>query len=405
MSNKAVIDLGFGDSGKGRVVDWLCAQQIKDKKKPLYNVRFSGGHQAGHHVVLEDKTEHVFSNFGSGTLCGAETIFSKFCTIDPVGILTELAILKSIGLEPKLHIHYACPVTTPYDKAYNKKRDAMLQHGTCGVGFGATLDREAQHYSLLASDLVNPGILKIKLELIADFYKSLIQPLFFKTIKKEADLFLEQCVKLVESKNINILGSQFNSFVYDGVIFEGSQGLLLDQDIGFFPHVTRSNTGLTNVIKLCNNQAAPPHTFFVTRAYQTRHGNGPMTNEGIAHNIKKNPFEQNLNNGPQGAFRTTLLDVDLIEYALAKDSLKRNTQLTGEIAIPATMVITCLDLIKNDYRFTYRGEIITCEDEQDFLDKLLDTLIWPGSVLLSRQPWGDLEEMVYPKPIKKEKAA
>jgi len=405
MSNKAVIDLVFGDSGKGRVVDWLCAQQIKDRKEPLYNVRFSGGHQAGHHVILEDGTEHVFSNFGSGTLRGAKTIFSKFCTIDPMGILAELEILKTKGFEPLLHIHHACPVTTPYDKAYNIKQNAILQHGTCGVGFGATLGREAQHYSLVAADLLTPTVLKIKLKMIANFYENLIQKLFFDNIKEEADLFLEQCIKLIESKNTNILGSGFDQHVYDEVIFEGSQGILLDQDIGFFPHVTRSNTGLANVAELCGDKSAMPHTYFVTRAYQTRHGNGPMTNENIPHKIEQNPYEKSIDTGPQGKFRISLLDADLIEYALAKDAIKLHKQAQRGFTIASTLVVTCLDLIKNDYRFTHEGKIINCKDEQDFLEKLIEKIEWPGDVLLSRQPFGDLEAMKVTDKEKTEEAA
>jgi adenylosuccinate synthase len=66
-------------------------------------IRFSGGHQAGHTVVTDD-TRHVFSNFGSGTLRGVPTYWSKFCTVEPIGLLNELDALKIKGYNPILYI-------------------------------------------------------------------------------------------------------------------------------------------------------------------------------------------------------------------------------------------------------------------------------------------------------------
>lgn len=76
--NSIVIGAGFGDEGKGTMVNYLC----KQSNKPLV-VRFNGGHQMGHGVV-ENDVRHIFSNFGSGTLVGAPTYISEFCTVDPV---------------------------------------------------------------------------------------------------------------------------------------------------------------------------------------------------------------------------------------------------------------------------------------------------------------------------------
>lgn len=107
MANKAVIGLGFGDEGKGLFTDYLCSQSAN----PLV-VRFSGGQQAGH-TVVRDGIRHVFSNFCAGALQGAPSYFSKFCTIDPIGIVNELTVLLDKGVEPLLFIDTNCPVTTP----------------------------------------------------------------------------------------------------------------------------------------------------------------------------------------------------------------------------------------------------------------------------------------------------
>ena len=161
MTNKAVIGLGFGDEGKGLFTDYLCSQVIN----PLV-IRFSGGQQAGHTVVYEG-VRHVFSNFGAGTLRGAPSYFAKTCTIDPVGIVNELSVLLDKGVTPLLFIDSHCPVTTPFDIRYNQ---ANNQHGSCGVGVGATFNREEHYYSLTFGDLFYPWVLKTKLEAIKSFY-------------------------------------------------------------------------------------------------------------------------------------------------------------------------------------------------------------------------------------------
>jgi adenylosuccinate synthase len=164
----AVIGLGFGDEGKGMVTSHLCSHF----NNPMV-VRYSGGHQAGHTVVHKD-IKHTFANFGSGTLQGCPTYWSKYCTVDPVGLLNELKILiDKMGADfdnVKIYIHNECPVTTPYDMLFNRQREKDMMHGSCGVGFGETLGREEDNFHLQFSDLYNPTILKIKLEMIAKYY-------------------------------------------------------------------------------------------------------------------------------------------------------------------------------------------------------------------------------------------
>lgn len=362
MSNKAVIGLGFGDEGKGLVTNYLCLHSYM----PLV-IRYSGGQQAGH-TVFKDQNSHVFSNFGSGSLNNIPTYWSKFCTIDPIGIINELSILKEKGFTPKLYIDEQCPVTTPYDICYNRTAD--VKNGTCGVGVGTTIQREENHYSLTYIDLFNPWILKTKLELIIKYYKY-----------KDKDISLEQFLKsvdiLISSNNIKIsngIPSGFKTHIY-----EGSQGLLLDQNYGFFPHVTRSNTGSKNILQLYNNEEIEYN--LVTRAYQTRHGNGPMSNEDKPHNIQLNPNETNITNTYQGEFRISLLDLDLLLYGINKDENIRKSQ-------NCKLFITCLDQIQNEYRFTYSEKIVYCKDEKEFINKI-KYFLQINEVYLSHSPYSE----------------
>ncbi len=346
MANKAVIGLGYGDEGKGLFIDYLCSQTTN----PLV-IRFSGGQQAGH-TVVSNGIRHVFSNFCAGTLKGAPSYFSKFCTIDPIGIVNELSVLLNKGIKPLLFIDARCPVTTPYDIAYNQKNN---KHGSCGVGVGDTINREEHHYSLTFADLFYPWVLETKLKLIKDFYSA--------DDTVNLSNFLECCELITHSIYIEKSHDvPKNNYSY---LFEGSQGLLLDKNIGFFPHVTRSNTDTQNVLTLLGHETLS--IYLITRAYQTRHGDGPLSNESIPHNISKNPHETNITNKYQGALRTALLDVSLLEYAINKDNYLRTTK-------NKSLVITCLDNIHNEYRFTYQNAIIYCENEAEFVSKIASIL-------------------------------
>jgi adenylosuccinate synthase len=217
MKSLAVIGALFGDEGKGSIVDRLCAKAIN----PLV-IRFCGGHQAGHHVVINDELDHVFSNFGSGTLRGFDTYWSPFCTVDPVGLLNELDNLLKLPLEdltPKIYIDAKCPITTPLDKKSNVHRDAVRGHGTCGVGFGETLRREENRCSLLFSDLFTPSVLSIKCDMITQYYGY-----EFPMYGSDVDDFFESCRALTRTSNVEMV-YDFPAGDYTEYIFEGAQGL------------------------------------------------------------------------------------------------------------------------------------------------------------------------------------
>lgn len=367
--SQIVLGCGFGDEGKGKVVSYLCSHS----SNPLVT-RFCGGHQAGHHVVLSNKLDHVFSNFGSGTLQGFDTYWSQFCTVDPVGILNERDVLKGKGVDPVLYLNELCPVTTCLDKLANRTNKANREHGTCGVGIGQTFKREEDHYSLLVRDLYNPTVLKIKMKLLESYYG-------FSTGIKE---FLSNCAELISVKTIRKVSSMpgVDGKIYDRVIFEGSQGLLLDQNIGFFPHVTRGNTGTINPSMLVRSTEVlqgngPVDIYVVTRAYQTRHGNGPMTNENLPHRILPNPYENNFDSELQGKFRRSLLDLDLLKYAVSSDYMLSRLKFT--------LVITCLDLMKDHWALTCDDQLFIFKSQDEFVAKIKQEL-GAEKVLLSTSP-------------------
>ena len=162
----SVIGLGYGDEGKGSVVDYLASKYPENSLV----IRHSGGHQVGH-TVMVDGVIHEFRNFGSGTFRGVPTYYSKATTVSPLGFHIEYDVLykKMPNITPIVYVHPLCPVVTVYDIAYNRAIDTLYQHGSVGLGFSATLKRH-ELYSLHAFNLKYPTILAKKLEDIENYY-------------------------------------------------------------------------------------------------------------------------------------------------------------------------------------------------------------------------------------------
>ena len=342
MKIDIVIDLGFGDSGKGNVVNALSTEES-------LVVRFNGGHQAGHTVVEGDK-RHIFASFGSGTLKGASTYISEYCTIYPPALDREQKVL---GFYPKLYIDNNAMLTTPYDIEYNKILNNQTGHGSVGVGFGTTIGRHEAGYKLYARDILNMDVLITKLKLIDEYYSEILS-----VSDESINNWLLSVIDIIEHYHFvnNITDVPY---YWKHIIFEGAQGIMLDMDYGFFPHVTRSNTTSKNAMEIIDRDLhsrgmVSINTYYVTRAYQTRHGNGPMIDKLVsARYIKDNPDETNVTNY-QGEFRKGVMNLDLLKYALDVDRQFYN-------GTPKTLVITCLDQVCNGDGTTYvlhNGEVI-----------------------------------------------
>jgi adenylosuccinate synthase len=352
MNVDVIIGALFGDEGKGSFVNYKCST----KKKPLV-VRFNGGHQVGHTVVIGDK-RHVFSNFGSGTLQGAPTYWSRFCTVSPIGLLKEGKVLREMGIDPVIYFDLNAMITTPFDILRNIANDDTTKHGSVGVGFGQTIQRNKDHYCLYVRDLLYPEIRDAKLQnIINKYYRYNFNPKdehqHAKTRKIYND-FLVACDDLVERYDFmyNLKG-----FYDHDLIFEGGQGIMLDMNYGFFPNVTRSNCTAKNALELIKESFSDIYinTYYITRAYQTRHGNGYMTNEDLDTSyIIDNPNETNRSDGFQGEFRKSVLDLDMLKYAIGCDNYEN----------PKTqrfMVVTCLDQVPARIPVTTKGKLIEIE--------------------------------------------
>ena len=372
---KAVIGANFGDEGKGLMTDYFSSQSVKEGRKTIV-VLVNGGSQRGHTVVTPEGFRHVFNHFGSGTLAGADTFLSKYFIINPLIFKKEFVGLKDKGLHTAIYIDQDCLVTTPFDMLINQVAEEVRgdkRHGSCGLGINETIKRNLV-YPIKYGELISTGLLVHKLIDIRDnyVYKRLEElgikdiPTKYASLLTNDNLIMNYANDVKFILNHAITTNSTILYEYESIIFEGSQGLLLDQNnTEYFPHLTPSNTGMQNVTEMMKElkyQNAEIEIVYVTRAYMTRHGPGKFFTETPEKPFAKILDMTNVPNQFQGTLRYGLLDVDLLGKTIAHDL----TENAGE-KYTCALAVTCLDQLDPDVSFVYDGKTVTL-DKYSLLD-------------------------------------
>jgi len=357
---QVVIGAQFGDEGKGRITD---AHVTAGGARLV--VRFNGGAQAGHTVVTPEGRRHVFGHVGSGALAGVPTYLSRFFVCNPLLFLREQAALAGLGTQPVVMVDARSPVTTPYDMLINQwleQARGAARHGSCGVGFGETLERQRSHHALTVADLADAATLTQRLDALRrDYLPARLARLGCAALLAEpdkaallqADTLLERFVtdarRFLDSVSVMPLSVAARG---RHLLFEGAQGLLLDQTRGFFPHVTRSHTGLRNVLMLAFELGLKRlEVDYVSRVYLTRHGAGPLPGElpGPPYAGISDPTNQP--NPYQGSLRFAWLDLDLLGRAIAADC--GDAGAVPQLTLRTRLALSCLDQVE-DGRLCYQ---------------------------------------------------
>ncbi|TQS46934.1 adenylosuccinate synthetase [Cryptosporangium phraense] len=310
MTHTIVVDLGYGDAGKGRVVDLLCAESDVEAV-----VRFNGGAQAAHNVVLPDGRHHTFAQFGSGTFRGVPTHLSRFVVVDPLALAAEAAHLASVGVRDPfrlLTIDADALLATPWHRAANRARERCRgagRHGSCGLGVGETVAYGLAHPAEAprVGDVLDPPRLRSRLAAVRDRLTASNGPLDAPPLDDVVAVFaaFRDAVTIVDSGHLGGL------LASGRCVFEGAQGVLLDEWFGWHPHTTWSTTTFANAETLLAGARA--ERLGVVRTYTTRHGAGPHVTEDRALDL---PERHNGTGAWQGEFRRGHFDAVAHRYAV-----------------------------------------------------------------------------------------
>ncbi len=345
----AVIGANFGDEGKGATVNQLVSGFRKEKQRIATVVRFNGGPQAGHTVeakVNGKMHRRVFSSLASGSLQGVETYLDQQTLVEPKSFMTEYQdlVLKADSW-PTVMIHEDAMIITPFDVCLNQVQETLRggeAHGSCGHGIGTTMERNLAGVDLSfldfdrksSHDLINllDGIrervlVKVrKLEIQDSSYLDRV----VKFLKD--DSVVERFLNLRSGftnmrQNLHLgIADKIQAREEEVVIYEGAQGLLLDQDNQeYFPHVTHSKTGSHNILEsVKENGLELSEVHYVTRPYLTRHGNGPWGKAAVSEANSQNwgariEDKTNVHNQFQGSLRFARMTVDTLRARILTD--------------------------------------------------------------------------------------
>jgi len=321
--NVVVIGTQWGDEGKGKIVDWLT-----DRAQGV--VRFQGGHNAGHTLVIGSK-KTVLHLIPSGILRGnVECYIGNGVVLSPQALVQEMAELEAAGVEvaARMRISEACPLILPYHAALDKAREAAKgEHkiGTTGRGIGPAYEDKVARRAIRLQDLFKPARFAEKLRELLEFHNFVLEK-FYRQPRIEFQKTLDEALAL--APRIAPLVADVPRALYEAnrsgknLLFEGAQGSLLDIDHGTYPFVTSSNC--VAGAAAAGAGIGPMHLHYVlgiTKAYSTRVGEGPFPTElsdGVGERLRQRGQEFGATTGRPR--RTGWYDAA---------ALKRSIQLNG----------------------------------------------------------------------------
>jgi adenylosuccinate synthase len=279
--NVVVIGAQWGDEGKGKIVDLLT-----DRVGAV--VRFQGGHNAGHTLVINGK-KTVLRLLPSGILHPSVTAFiGNGVVLSPQALLEEIGELEAAGVEVRgrLRISEACPVVLPYHVALDQAREAAKgadKIGTTGRGIGPAYEDKVARRAIRVQDLFVRERLAAKLGEVLDYHNFVLKN-YFKVPTIDFQTTLDQALAHADSLRPMVadVSSELNAVIAQGknVLFEGAQAALLDIDHGTYPYVTSSNCVAGQAS--AGSGVGPQQLHYVmaiAKAYATRVGSGPFPTE------------------------------------------------------------------------------------------------------------------------------
>ena len=283
MANVVVVGSQWGDEGKGKIVDWLS-------ERADVVVRFQGGHNAGHTLVVDGKT-YKLSLLPSGIVRGGKlSIIGNGVVIDPWALAAEIEHLVARGIEitrDRLRIAENATLILPLHRELDALREAAAGDGQIGTtrrGIGPAYEDKVGRRAVRVMDLQNLHTLKPKLERILAHHNALRRGL------NEPEVAMDELYDQLAGIRDKVLPYMDTAWALmdqlrrqgKRILFEGAQGALLDIDHGTYPFVTSSNTVAAQAaIGSGIGPGALSYILGITKAYTTRVGSGPFPTEQI----------------------------------------------------------------------------------------------------------------------------
>lgn len=316
--NIIVIDMGYGDFAKGATVDYLSS-----KNKSRLGVRFGGGAQCAHNVVVNG-VHHCFSQLSAASFNGVDTLLLKDVVFNPYALKIEMESFESkTGLSPTAFVDRRCLITTPYHIAKNRITERQLKHGSCGAGIWATKEYAAKYpdSALRVADLDDSNTFAEKCREIQKNILSEVEGFdkkdgdddwLYANKWEDFEYFYGLCAPITY---VRLFESEIHKLTQNGnLIFEGHQGVLLDENHGYMPYVSGSGDCTSKAAEDFLREIGQDYEIVgCIRPYFTRHGAGPLQTE---REIQSSVDKYNLNNEWQGPFRAGLFNMEEINRVL-----------------------------------------------------------------------------------------
>ncbi len=312
----AVIGLSWGDEGKGKFVDFLA-------QKADIVVRYNGGNNAGH-TIEANGVKYKFKLMPSGAPLEKEGVIANGCVVDPKVLLEEIKNLKNLNKKINLKLSSTAHVIFPFHRILDgleEKTKGSYAAGTTKRGIGPTYSDKAARWGIRVFDLINPDLLKLKLEKLFKIKKELIN-IYDPNWDTDLDTIYEEYKSYGEQLKPYVIDTAYylNNAVDSGtkILFEAAQGSLLGLDHGFYPYGTSSNA---NALGICAGTGIPPKKIGkiigIVKAYTSRVGEGNFPTElfnETAHKIREQGHEYGTVTGRPR--RVGWLDLFNIKYGI-----------------------------------------------------------------------------------------
>ena len=390
MANVAVIGSQWGDEGKGKIVDWLS-------NRSDVVVRFQGGHNAGHTLVIDGVT-YKLSLLPSGIVRGGKlSIIGNGVVIDPWALAKEIKYITDLGIKvspDSLMIAENATLILPLHQRLDSLRERASgdnKIGTTKRGIGPAYEDKVGRRSIRVTDLANKKTLVSKVNKLVDHHNIILRGMGEKELK--SDEVLKELISV--SGSILPYKARVSSVLSEArkagkrILFEGAQGVMLDNDHGTYPYVTSSNTiSPTALSGVGQNLKALNFVLGITKAYTTRVGEGPFPTEQeneIGEELGKKGHEFGTNTGRKR--RCGWIDAVMVKHAIETGGIDGIALTKLDVLDGFETIKICTGYVLDGKEIDYLP--IASEDQFNVIPIYEDIKGWSDSTYGART-WNDL---------------